>query len=95
LSAARPKALLRLIINPIVITGSANPALADEIAKRLGIPIGHCSLKRFHDSELNVEVHESVRGHDVYIIQPTSPSVDQHLMELLFLADACRRAGAA
>jgi len=57
--------------------------------------MGRCALQRYPDTELNVEVHESVRGRDVYIIQPTSPPVDQHLMELLFLADACRRAGAA
>ena len=56
--------------------------------------MGRCALQRYPDTELNVEVHESVRGRDVYIIQPTSPPVDQHLMELLFLADACRRAGA-
>jgi len=57
--------------------------------------MGRCALQRYPDTELNVEVHESVRGRDAYIIQPTSPPVDQHLMELLFLADACRRAGAA
>ena len=47
--------------------------------------MGRCALQRYPDTELNVEVHESVRGRDVYIIQPTSPPVDQHLMELLFL----------
>ena len=57
--------------------------------------MGRCDVTRFHDTELKVEVLESVRGRDVYLVQPTSPSVDQHLIELLFFADACRRAGAA
>ena len=52
-------------------------------------------MQRFADGELHVEVEQSVRGHDVYVIQPTSHPVDEHVMELLFLADACRRAGAA
>jgi ribose-phosphate pyrophosphokinase len=51
--------------------------------------------RRFPDGETQIEIHESVRGHDVYLLQSTSPSVDQHLVELLLLADACRRAGAA
>jgi ribose-phosphate pyrophosphokinase len=51
--------------------------------------------RRFPDGETQIEIHESVRGHDVYLLQSTSPSVDQHLMELLLLADACRRAGGA
>jgi phosphoribosylpyrophosphate synthetase len=51
--------------------------------------------RRFPDGETQVEIHESVRGHDVYLLQSTSPPVDQHLVELLLLADACRRAGAA
>jgi ribose-phosphate pyrophosphokinase len=82
-------------MNLIVFAGSANLTLASEVATRLGLPMGRCALQRYPDTELNVEVHESVRGRDAYIIQPTSPPVDQHLMELLFLADACRRAGAA
>jgi ribose-phosphate pyrophosphokinase len=52
-------------------------------------------FQRFADGELHVEIEESVRGHDVYLVQSTSLPVDEHLMELLFLADACRRAGAA
>jgi len=81
-------------MNLIVLSGSANPALADSIAEKLGTRAGHRVLTRFPDSELHVEIHESVRGADVYLVQPTGPPVDQHLMELLFLADACRRAGA-
>ncbi|HUK32849.1 MAG TPA: ribose-phosphate pyrophosphokinase, partial [Vicinamibacterales bacterium] len=50
--------------------------------------------ERFADGELHVEIEDTVRGHDVYVIQPTSPPVDEHLLELIFIADACRRAGA-
>lgn len=50
--------------------------------------------RRFPDGEGQIEIHESVRGHDVYLVQSTGPPADQHLMELLLLADACRRAGA-
>ena len=82
-------------MKPLVFAGSANRALAEEIAQRLGVALGRCGIRRFHDSEVKVEVLESVRGHDVYLVQPTGPSVDQHLIELLFMADACRRAGAA
>ncbi|HYB91732.1 MAG TPA: ribose-phosphate pyrophosphokinase, partial [Candidatus Binataceae bacterium] len=75
-------------------SGSANPALADSIAEKLGTRSAHRMIGRFPDTELHVEVQETVRGADVYIVQPTGPQVDQNLMELLFLADACRRAGA-
>jgi ribose-phosphate pyrophosphokinase len=80
--------------NLIVLTGSANTALAEAIAEHLGVPLGRRSLTRFPDSELHVEIEETVRDLNVYIVQPTSPPVDQHLIELFFLADACRRAGA-
>jgi ribose-phosphate pyrophosphokinase len=82
-------------MKPLVFACSANRALAEEIAQRLGVALGRCGIRRFHDSEVKVEVLESVRGHDVYLVQPTGPSVDQYLIELLFMADACRRAGAA
>jgi ribose-phosphate pyrophosphokinase len=78
-----------------VFTGSANQPLADAVATRLGVEAGRPILKRFLDTELNVQIHHSVRGDDVYLIQPTGPPVDENLMELLFIADACRRAGAA
>jgi ribose-phosphate pyrophosphokinase len=78
-----------------VITGSANPSLAASIAHVLGVTPCRRALQRFADDELHVEIEDSVRGHDVFIIQPTSRPPDEHLMELLFLADACRRAGAA
>jgi ribose-phosphate pyrophosphokinase len=59
------------------------------------VPLGRRIVARFPDSELHVQIEDSVRGHDVYLIQPTSPPADAHLMELLFLADACHRAGAS
>jgi ribose-phosphate pyrophosphokinase len=78
----------------VIFSGSANQCLAEAVANQLGLPLGQRILARFPDSELHVELQQSCRGHDVYLIQPTSPPVDEHLMELLFLADACHRAGA-
>jgi ribose-phosphate pyrophosphokinase len=77
-----------------LFSGTANPALAAEVAKRLGTPLAACILDRFPDGELHIELRESVRGKKVLLLQPTSPPVEQHLFELLLLADACRRAGA-
>jgi ribose-phosphate pyrophosphokinase len=81
-------------MKPVVIAGNANPALAAAIAGRLGIAAGRRTIARFPDSELHVEIGQSVRGADVYLVQTTGPPVDLHLSELIFLADACRRAGA-
>jgi ribose-phosphate pyrophosphokinase len=81
-------------MNPILIAGNANRALADSIAARLGLTVGRCTIARFPDTELHVEILETVRGADVFLVQPTAPPVDQHLMELIFLSDACWRAGA-
>lgn len=78
----------------ILLSGSANPGLATAVAKQLGTPLAACVLERFPDGELHVELRESVRGKKVFLVQPTSPPVEQHLFELLLLADACRRAGA-
>jgi ribose-phosphate pyrophosphokinase len=78
-----------------IFAGSANVPLAAAVAEQLGVPLGDRRIHRFPDGELHVELQESVRGHDVYLLQPTTPSVEAHLLELLFLADACRRAGAS
>ncbi len=78
----------------IILSGEANPPLAEAVAAQVGVPLGRRILTRYPDSELHVEIEQSVRGHDVYLVQPTSPPVDLHLMELLFMADACHRAGA-
>lgn len=78
-----------------VLAGPSNRPLAEAIGRQLGLPLARSVVDAFPDGELHVEIQESVRGHDVYIIQPTSPPVATHLLELLLLADACRRAGAA
>jgi ribose-phosphate pyrophosphokinase len=79
----------------VIAAGSGNPKLADAAAERLGLSVCASTLERFPDTELYAEIEQSVRGCDVYLVQPTGPPVDAHLMELVFLADACRRAGAA
>ena len=77
-----------------IVTGSSNYALADKVAKNLGVELVPRILERFPDGELNIEIKQSVRGCDVYLIEPTCPPVDEHFFELFLLADACRRAGA-
>ena len=78
-----------------LIAGTANPALAEAVGAQLGVSPCQREASRFPDGELHVEIGTSVRGHDVYLIQPTSPPAEEHLFQLLLLADACRRAGAA
>ena len=77
-----------------IFSGSANLPLATAVCQTLGLKLGERTLERFPDSELHVELKENVRERDVYLIQPTSPPVDQNLLEIIFLADACRRASA-
>ena len=76
-----------------ILAGSANVPLANSVAAQLGARLLRRTVQRFADGELHVDIIDSVRGQDVYLIQPTSDPVDEHVMELLFLADACRRAG--
>jgi ribose-phosphate pyrophosphokinase len=78
-----------------IFSGSANPQLSREIADVLGIPLGQARLRRFPDSEVSFQIDENIRGADVFIVQPTSNPVDQHLMELLVMIDAFRRSSAA
>ena len=78
-----------------LFTGNANPALAQEIARHLTTPLGRAFVGRFSDGEVNVELMEGVRGKDVFIVQPTCPPANDTVMELLVMADACRRASAA
>ncbi len=78
-----------------LFTGNANPALAHDIARHLQQPVGRASVGRFSDGEVNIEIMENVRGRDVFIVQPTSPPANDHLIELLVMVDACRRASAA
>ena len=77
-----------------LFSGSSNPALAEEVARYLGIDLGPLVRKQFADGEMYVQVQESIRGCDVYLIQPTCHPVNDHLMELLIMVDACRRASA-
>ncbi len=77
-----------------IFTGNANPELAKEICAYLCIPLGSAMVKRFSDGEINVEIRDNVRGVDVFIIQPTCPPVNDHLMELLVMMDALKRASA-
>ncbi|MEG3937286.1 MULTISPECIES: ribose-phosphate pyrophosphokinase [unclassified Microcoleus] len=77
-----------------LFSGSANIPLAQEVARYLGIDLGPMVRKRFADGELYVQIQESIRGCDVYLIQPTCCPVNDRLMELLIMIDACRRASA-
>ncbi len=77
-----------------LFAGNANPALAQDIARHLMVPLGRAFVGRFSDGEVNLELMENVRGRDVFIVQPTCPPVNDNLMELLIMADACRRASA-
>lgn len=77
-----------------IIGGSANPGLASAVANQLGVESDGCDLARYPDGELHPRV-ENTCGKDVYVIQPTAPPVNEHVVELLLLLDACRRSRAA
>lgn len=77
-----------------LFAGNANPTLAREMADHLKISLGDCMVQRFRDGEVATYIDESVRGCDVYILQPTSPKVNDNLMELLVMIDAMRRSSA-
>jgi len=78
----------------MVFSGNANPALANEIARTLGIPLGNAGVSLFSDGEINIEIRENVRGNDVFVVQPTCAPTNRHLMELILMIDALRRASA-
>lgn len=77
-----------------IFSGSANRPLTEEICKFLGVPVGEAKFQRFSDGEIHFQLLENVRGADVFLIQPTCYPTDQHLMELLIMEDALRRASA-
>ena len=77
-----------------IFTGNAHPALAQEICDYIGVPLGKAVCGRFNNGEIQVMVNESVRGKDVFIIQPTGAPVNDNLMELLIMVDAMKRASA-
>ena len=77
-----------------LFTGRANPELAEKIAMYLKIPLGNIEIKTFSDKEIYVKINESVRGKDVFLLQPTCPPSNENIMELLIMIDACKRASA-
>ena len=79
----------------MLFTGNANPRLAADVARHLSIPLGRSSIGRFSDGEATVEILEHVRGRDVFILQPTCSPANDHLMEVMLMTDALRRASAS
>ncbi len=77
-----------------VFTGSANRELAQRICDYLGVPLGQAMISSFPDGETYIKIEENIRGRDVFIVQPTCPPTNEHLMELLIMVDAARRASA-
>ncbi len=78
-----------------IFSGNSNRALAEEICRTIGMPLGEATVTSFPDGESFVKINENIRGHDVFIIQSTCPPTNHHLMELLIMIDAARRASAA
>ena len=78
----------------MVFTGNANPALAQEVVRILGIPLGKAMVSRFSDGEIQVEIQENVRGKDVFVLQSTCAPTNDNLMELMIMVDALKRASA-
>ncbi|XP_021907998.1 ribose-phosphate pyrophosphokinase 1 isoform X1 [Carica papaya] len=93
-SARMEKTVNRTSTRLKLFSGTANPALSQEIAWYMGLELGKINIKRFADGEIYVQLQESVRGCDVYLVQPTCPPANENLMELLIMIDACRRASA-
>ncbi|NBJ71247.1 MULTISPECIES: ribose-phosphate diphosphokinase [Clostridia] len=77
-----------------VFTLNSNPQLAEEIARHIGTTLGKCTVSRFSDGEIQINIEESIRGCDVYVVQSTCSPVNEHLMELLIMIDALKRASA-
>lgn len=78
----------------LLFSGNSNPKLAQKIASYLGVSLGECEIGRFPDGEIRLKIHSDVRGADVFIIQSTCTPVNDHLMEVLVMADALKRASA-
>ncbi|MGA0101914.1 MAG: ribose-phosphate diphosphokinase, partial [Burkholderiaceae bacterium] len=79
----------------MLFTGNANPRLASDVAKCLSIPLGRANVGRFSDGEATIEILEHVRGRDVFVLQSTSAPANDHLMEVMLMVDALRRASAS
>ncbi len=78
-----------------VFSGNSNIEFAKRVAKEAGVELGHCDIGRFADGEIQVEIHESVRGCSVFVVQSTNPPVNENYMELFMILDALKRASAA
>ena len=78
----------------LIFSGNSNKSLAEGIVSRLGMRLGAATVSKFSDGEIMVKINESVRGRDVFIVQPTNAPSDTNLMELMVMADALRRASA-
>jgi len=83
-----------VLFNTVLFTGNSNPALAQEMAKSLGVELGKASVGRFSDGEVTVEVQQNVRARDVFVVQSTCAPTNENLMELLIMVDALKRASA-
>src|SRR5437868_5448793 len=92
---AAPKPVLAMNYDRLkIFSGNANPALAGELCRSLGMEVAKSSVQRFSDGEIYPQIDENVRGADVFIVQPTCTPVDRNLMELLLMIDALKRASA-
>src|SRR5271155_2397382 len=92
---AAPKPVRSMRFNHFkVFTGNANPALAAEICYELGCSLAAATIKQFSDGETHLQIQENARGADVFVVQPTCTPVDKHLLELLLMIDALKRASA-
>jgi len=85
---------ITVLFNTVLFTGNANPVLAQEIATHLGVELGAAAVGRFSDGEVTVEIRQNVRARDVFVVQPTCAPTNEHLMELLIMVDALKRASA-
>ncbi len=83
-----------MLFNTVLFTGNANPVLAQEMAAHLGVDLGRAMVGRFSDGEVTVEIRQNVRARDVFVVQPTCAPTNEHLMELLIMVDALKRASA-
>jgi ribose-phosphate pyrophosphokinase len=79
----------------MLLSGTGNPELSERIAREIGMPLAQMDITRFADGEFDVKIHESVRGHDVFLVQPTCQPVSDNLVQLFITLDALRRASAA
>ena len=83
-----------MLSNTVIFTGNANPALAQEIARHLGLELGRAAVGHFSDGEVTVEIQQNVRGREVFVVQPTCAPTNEHLMELCIMVDVLKRASA-